>query len=145
MIYFNSRYQTWFIIGFAICNIILISSSHLVAYYIQAGKDIPVFDINGIVFIILVAYGVITSGILLYDFFRKRPKRDKNNLVSYALKSLLIIGIVFYDGVVLLDTVPTFFKDMADTGGEFSWLKGIGLSSIPLIIGLWFTRKSFEK
>ena len=145
MLFDNTKYQLWFIIGFAICNIILITTLHLIADDIQTGhSQIPVFNVGDIIIGILGAYSAITILMLTYDVLGKRPNIDRKNLFSYGLKSLLILGIVFYDGIVLLDAVPMFFQDMANTENEFLWLKGIGLSSLTLLLGLLFTKKQFE-
>jgi len=145
MLFNNTKYQIWFIVGFATCNIILISTLHWIADDIQTGhSQIPVFDVNEIVTIVLGAYVALTLIILLNDVLGKKPHSDRKNLLSYGIKSLLIIGIVFYDGVVLLDALPMFFQDMSNTENEFLWLKGIGLSSLTLLVGLLFTKKQFE-
>lgn len=145
MLFDNTKYQIWFIIGFAISNIILITTLHWIADDIQTGhSQIPVFNVGDVITGILGTYLAITLLMLVYDVLGKRPNMDRKNLFSYGLKSVLILGIVFYDGVVLLDAMPTFFQDMSNTENEFLWLKGIVLSSITLFIGLLFTKKQFE-
>jgi hypothetical protein len=103
-----------------------------------------VFNVGDVILGILGICFAITLLMLTYDILGKSPNIDRKNLLSYGLKSLLILGIVFYDGIVLLDTIPMFFQDMANTENEFLWLKGIGLSSLTLLVGLLLTKKQFE-
>lgn len=145
MLFVNTKYETWFIIGFAICNIVLISALHWIALDVKSGhSQILVFNVNDVIIVILTTYAAITFLVLLCDILGKTPIMDKNNLIFYGLKSALILAVVFYDGVVLLDAVPTFFQDMSDAGSESSLWKGIALSSVTLFFGLLFTRKKFE-
>jgi hypothetical protein len=145
MLFDNTKYQTWFIIGFAVCNIILISTLYWIAQDVKSGySHIPVFNVGDVIVIILGFYTAITFLILLCDILGKKPDMDKNNLFFYGLKSALILSVVFYDGVILLDTPHTFFQDISNTGSESSLLKGIALSSVTLFFGLLFTRKPIE-
>lgn len=145
MLLCNKKYHTWFVIGFAAINIILILIFQWIVQDVKSGhSQILVFDVGCIATIILGAYALLTLLMLLYNILGKNLEINKNNLFLYGVKSAWILAIVFYDGVTLLDAPHTFFQDLSNTGSEYSFLTGIVLSILPLIFEVILTRKPFE-
>jgi len=138
MIFENTKYLKLFTIGFAICNITLIIVFHQIAQNIKSDYSTPVFNIGDIIIIILGAYAAFSILLLLYDVLGKNLVMTKNNLFSYGLKSTLILAVVFYDGVILMDAVPTFFQEIS--GNESDVWRSIALSIITPVFALFFQK-----
>lgn len=145
MLFDNTKHQIWFIIGFAIFNIILISILHWIAQDVKLDYgQVPVFNVGDVITVVLGVYAAFTFLILLHDILGKNPDLDRKNLFFYGLKSILILVVVFYDGVVLMNTIPTFFNNISNSGSESSLWEGIALSTVTLFFGIFFTSKHFQ-
>lgn len=145
MILETTKYLNLFIIGFAICNITVVSVFHWIAQDAKSEhSQIVVFNIGDVIITILCIYAAITLLLITYDILGKKLDKDRKNLSFYGLKSAFILAVVFYDGSVLISTIPAFFQDIANSGSDSVLWNGIALSAVTPFFGLLFNWKRFQ-